>query len=58
MMRALIAGATGFVGRALAPELLEDGLEVRCLVRSRESEAAQELAEAGVRAGPGRRLRR
>ena len=29
-MRALIAGATGFVGRALAPELLEDGMEVRC----------------------------
>ena len=46
-MRALIAGATGFIGRALAPELLEDGMEVRCLVRSRESEAVQELAEAG-----------
>ena len=40
-MRVLIAGATGFVGRALAPELLEDGLEVRCLVRSRDSEAAR-----------------
>ena len=46
-MRALIAGATGFVGRALAPELLEDGMEVRCLVRSRERESAQELADAG-----------
>jgi uncharacterized protein YbjT (DUF2867 family) len=46
-MRALIAGATGFVGRALAPELLEDGMEVRCLVRSRESEAAAELAGEG-----------
>jgi uncharacterized protein YbjT (DUF2867 family) len=46
-MRALIAGATGFVGRALAPELLEDGMEVRFLVRSRESEAAQELMSAG-----------
>lgn len=46
-MRALIAGATGFVGRALAPELLEIGLEVRCLVRSRETEASQELAAAG-----------
>lgn len=46
-MRALIAGATGFVGRSLAPELLEDGIEVRCLVRSRESEAALELERQG-----------
>jgi len=46
-MRVLIAGATGFVGRALAPELLEDGLQVRCLVRSRESDVALELARAG-----------
>lgn len=46
-MRALIAGATGFVGRALAPELLEDGMEVRCLARSRDSEPAAELAAAG-----------
>ncbi|MGI8460672.1 MAG: NmrA family NAD(P)-binding protein [Solirubrobacterales bacterium] len=46
-MKALIAGATGFVGRSLAPELLEDGLEVRCLVRSRGSDASLELAEAG-----------
>jgi uncharacterized protein YbjT (DUF2867 family) len=46
-MRALIAGATGFVGRSLAPELLEDGFEVRCLARSRESEAAMALAEKG-----------
>jgi uncharacterized protein YbjT (DUF2867 family) len=46
-MRALIAGATGFVGRALTSELLEDGMEVRCLVRSRESQAALELASEG-----------
>ena len=46
-MRVLIAGATGFVGRALAPELLEHGLEVRCMVRSADSEAALELREAG-----------
>ncbi len=46
-MRVLIAGATGFVGRALAPELLEDGLQVRCLVRSRDSEEARELAGIG-----------
>lgn len=46
-MRALIAGATGFVGRALAPALLEQGAEVRCLVRSREGEAARELEGRG-----------
>lgn len=46
-MRALIAGATGFVGRALAPELLDVGIEVRCAVRSRERAAAEELAELG-----------
>src|SRR4051812_49766355 len=43
-MRALIAGATGFVGRRLTPALLEDGLEVRCLVRDGRSAAARELA--------------
>ena len=46
-MRALIAGATGFVGRRLAPALIGDGLEVRCLVRDAGSEAAAELQQAG-----------
>ena len=46
-MRALIAGATGFVGRRLAPALLADGLEVRCLVRSRGGPVAQDLSRAG-----------
>ncbi|MCC5947696.1 MAG: NAD(P)H-binding protein [Nitriliruptoraceae bacterium] len=32
-MRVLLTGASGFVGRALAPRLLADGHEVRCLVR-------------------------
>ena len=46
-MRALIAGATGFVGSRLAPALLEDGLEVRCLVRDAASDAAGELEASG-----------
>ncbi len=33
-MRALVAGATGFVGERLAAELARRGVEVRCLVRS------------------------
>jgi uncharacterized protein YbjT (DUF2867 family) len=46
-MRALIAGATGFVGRRLGPALVEDGLEVRCMVRDADSAVARELAAAG-----------
>jgi uncharacterized protein YbjT (DUF2867 family) len=46
-MRVLIAGATGFVGRALAPDLLDRGIEVRCLVRSASSGGADELAAGG-----------
>ena len=32
-MLALVAGTSGFIGRALVPALLADGLAVRCLVR-------------------------
>ena len=32
-MRALVAGATGFIGAALCERLLDDGVEVRALVR-------------------------
>ena len=46
-MRALIAGATGFVGRSLAPALLEDRLEVRCLARDAGTEAAAALSARG-----------
>ena len=38
--RILVTGATGFIGRLLARRLLEDGYEVRCLVRDRDSAAA------------------
>jgi uncharacterized protein YbjT (DUF2867 family) len=46
-MRALIAGATGFVGRRLAPALTDDGLDVVCLVRDSGSEAARRLSADG-----------
>ena len=34
--RVLVCGATGYVGGRLVPRLLEQGLAVRCLVRSPE----------------------
>lgn len=52
-MRMLIAGATGFVGRHLAPALLADGHEVRCLVRDRSADAALDLEAAGCELAPG-----
>jgi uncharacterized protein YbjT (DUF2867 family) len=46
-MRALIAGATGFIGSRLAPALVEDGFDVRCLVREPEAGSARRLESAG-----------
>jgi uncharacterized protein YbjT (DUF2867 family) len=45
-MRALVTGATGFVGGRLARALTADGVDVRALVRSRPRAAA--LERAGV----------
>jgi uncharacterized protein YbjT (DUF2867 family) len=44
-MRALVTGATGFIGGRLATALGERGVEVRCLVRDRQR--AGELARRG-----------
>lgn len=44
-MKALVTGATGFVGGGLAQTLKSDGVEVRCLVRDRRR--ADHLADAG-----------
>jgi len=45
-VRALVTGATGFVGGRLVEALANDGIDVRCMVRSRER--AKDLAAAGV----------
>src|SRR3954464_5536169 len=46
-MRALVTGATGFVGGRLVEALATDGGEVRCMVRDATSERARALADAG-----------
>ncbi len=45
--RALVTGATGFVGGRLGPALAGAGWQVRCMVRDRASSRAQELARLG-----------
>jgi uncharacterized protein YbjT (DUF2867 family) len=44
-VKALVTGATGFVGGRLVEALDERGFEIRCLVR--DAERAQHLADAG-----------
>lgn len=43
-MKILVTGATGFIGGRLARRLVDDGFDVRCLIREPESEDARELA--------------
>ena len=50
-MRALVTGATGFVGGRLARELLERGHEVACLVRDRSKAEGLERAGADLHEG-------
>ncbi len=51
MARALVTGATGFTGSHLAKRLLDEGHEVRLLVRSTSSASQLELAGAHVVTG-------
>jgi uncharacterized protein YbjT (DUF2867 family) len=46
-MKALVTGATGFVGGRLTEALAADGVDVRCMVRDASSDRARALADAG-----------
>lgn len=52
-MKALVTGATGFIGGALARRLLREGWDVRCLVRDPSRPAARDLQAAGATLVPG-----
>ncbi|MGA9875600.1 MAG: NmrA family NAD(P)-binding protein [Solirubrobacteraceae bacterium] len=45
--RALVTGATGFIGGRLVAALAQEGWEVRCMVRDRDGVRARELERGG-----------
>ncbi len=56
-MRVLVAGATGRVGSAVVRYLLEQGMQVRALVRSPRSAWVKRMMAQGVELAPGDVLR-
>ena len=57
MRRALVTGATGFVGGRLASVLAQDGWDVRAMVRDRAGSSARELEGRGFELHEGDVLR-
>jgi len=55
--RALVTGATGFIGARLAPALAGAGWQVRCMVRDAAGSRARELDRAGFELHQGDVLR-
>ena len=55
--RALVTGATGFIGARLAPALAEAGWQVRCMVRDAAGPRARPLERAGFELHQGDVLR-